>query len=886
MRSAIDLQTGDYRKGLSRLMAVEKLADRSTRWLTCRAVLHEAIGEYDEAIRLNRRAISLEEESIRAHWQLGRLLEMIGKTEAAIEAYELLNDILTRETLPEDADAETLTYLGRGFYRYSVLSGTNLTNRTQLLLDFYTDEVLHKTDSRYWPARLAGAELLAAYNPDEARSECESILKMNPRAADASIALGWSHLGEWNFEEAEQSARAALSVNPNHVGAFCLLAELRLTERRYEDAASFAEQALAVNPNSIEALGALATARRLAGDKSAIKDLLDRARKITSRPAVFHDALGRGLASTRRYDEAAKHFRKAIEIAPRWASPWQSLGLLYMETGEEAQARTALESAFKLDNFNQRTFDVLNLLDRLDVFERIETEHIVFKFDDAEDGVIAPYFSEVLEEMAADLCRRYGADPKMKTIVEMFPHHDGFSTRINGRPYVATIGACSGRVIALTAPRGRRPFGWYNWANMLRHEFTHAVTLTATKNRMPRWLTEGLAVHEEPAPRSWAWKRVLNDAVRRDRLYSADEIDWGYVRSDRPDGGTLAYAQSEWMVEYLIEKQGEGVVNRLIKAFREDLPQAEAIQHALKTDSAQLDRDFRDWARRQVEAWGLPVVTVEDPDTIQSELSVKPDNAALLGRLARAEWLDGRWDEAEAAAIQALKIDRDQPVALEIMARLLIGKMLSEKEETKRRELIDRAAPYLRTLHGLKPDLPIAIKYLGYVEQADSQWNEAIFLYRQYQKRFPEDPDTYRRLAAIYLRRKNEAAAIEQLEALARRVDNDPFVPRRLAAMRFKRSEYGEAVRWYRQALHIDPFHVDTHGALGDALFEMGEYLGAEREYRVVCRMLPEKSIGYEGLARVFEARGNRTEAETYQKKAEALRGAERLPMPPPKKFD
>lgn len=887
VRSEIDLQTGDYRRGLSRLGAVEKQAGRSVAWLTRRAALHEAIGEYDTAIRLNRRAISLNEESIHGHWQLGRLLETIGQCEEAIEAYEVLNDILTRKTLPEEADAETLTCLGLGFYRYSVLTGTNLANRTQLLLDFFTDDILHQTDPRYWPARFAAANLLAAYNPDEARSEYESILKANPKAADASVALGRSHLDEWNLEETERSGRAALKVNPNHVGAYCLLADLRLTERRHEEAATFAEQALAVNPKAIEALGALATARRLSGDTGAVADLLRRARGITSRPAVFHDALGRGLAATRRFDAAAVHFQKAIEQAPTWAAPLQSLGLLYMETGEEGRARSALESAFKLDSFNQRTFDILDLLDRLDTFDRIESAHFILKFDGTADGAIAPAVSEVLEGMYEAVCRRYGAELKNKTIVEIFPRHDGFSTRVHGRPFIATIGACSGRVIALAAPRGRRPFGWYNWASMLRHEFTHAVTLAATDNRIPHWLTEGLAVFEEPAPRSWDRKRLLSDAVRRDRLFSWNDIDWGFIRPRRPDGRALAYAQSEWRVEYLIQRGGEGIVKQMLAMFRNGRSQAEILRNLLKTDPERFDRDFRDWARHQVEAWGLPIVTVEDPETIRSELKMKPDDAGLLARLARAEWLDDRWDKAEAAAGRALKIDKNQPVALEIMARLWIGRMLLEEKETARRELIDRAEPYLRALHAQKPDLPIAIKYLGYVEQADSQWNEAIFLYGQYQRRFPEDPDTYRRLAAIHLRRKNEAAALEQLEALARGVDDDPFVARRLAAMRAERGEYREAVRWYRQALHIDPYRVETHGALGDAWFELGEYRRAEREYRVVIKMLPEEAIGYEGLARVFEALGNQAEAETYQKEAEALRGGARpQDMPPPRKFD
>ena len=38
-----------------------------------------------------------------------------------------------------------------------------------------------------------------------------------------------------------------------------------------------------------------------------------------------------------------------------------------------------------------------------------------------------------------------------------------------------------------------------NWRSVLWHEYTHVVTLGLTRNRIPRWLSEGISVHEELA---------------------------------------------------------------------------------------------------------------------------------------------------------------------------------------------------------------------------------------------------------------------------------------------------------------------------------------------------------------------------------------------------
>ena len=43
------------------------------------------------------------------------------------------------------------------------------------------------------------------------------------------------------------------------------------------------------------------------------------------------------------------------------------------------------------------------------------------------------------------------------------------------------------------------------WSQVLRHEYSHTITLAATDNRIAHWMTEGLAVWEEQTPLKWEW---------------------------------------------------------------------------------------------------------------------------------------------------------------------------------------------------------------------------------------------------------------------------------------------------------------------------------------------------------------------------------------------
>ncbi len=871
LRARIDLNVGDYREGQARLLAVKE-GDGHADWHVAAAALAHELGEYEKAIDHANKALKEAEDHLGASWQLGRALERLGRDKEAIAAYRMFDDVMTGPDLMDDP--QDVTLLGLGFYRYSVRtqSGKTLVDRTRHILTEVYQEVSDFLDADYWPARQAAGELLLSkHNLPDARLEFEAVLEVNPKAADAHVGLGRSYLEDWGFEQVEKHGEAALAVNPRHVGALVLMADCRMTERRYAEAASYAERALAVNPRAEEALGVLAGAKIFLGDARVADELQARAEKVSATPAQFHYAVGTWLSAGRQFNDAEARFKKAIELAPWWPEPRTSLGQLYMETGEEHAARTALESSFKLDSFDHHTFNVLDLLDSLAKFRHLESENFVVKYDPVEDAVAAPYFSRTLESLHDDLCTRYGAKLDKRTIVELFPNHSGFSVRVTGRPFIATVGACTGRVIAMTAPRGEPPFGRFNWASVLRHEFTHTVTLAATGNRIPHWMTEGLAVWEEKPPRSWAWKQMLSDALRTGELFTLASIDWGFMRPRRPNDRTLAYAQSEWMIEFIIEKHGFDAVLAMLEGFRKGRTLVENFRSGLGTEIDAFDAQFREWARVQVDAWGLPTTPVEEPDKLREQLPDREDDAGLWARLARAELLRGRFDEAESAAKKALARDAREPVALEVQARLCVGRMLAEEDEADRRAWIDKAEPYIRTLLEIDASHPEATKYLGYLEQTYEQWTEALALYRKYQERFPEDPDPYRRSAGIYLRLRKTDAALEQLEKLFALVEDEPAVARQVADIYAQRGQPARAAEWYRKAIEIDPYEANTHGALADALFDSGEYQAAAGEFEVVTKLMPREAIGYDGLSRCHERLGNRELAETYKKKAETF---------------
>ena len=79
-------------------------------------------------------------------------------------------------------------------------------------------------------------------------------------------------------------------------------------------------------------------------------------------------------------------------------------------------------------------------------------------------------------------------------LIELFNNHPMFSGRVLALPDLHTIGACTGRMIALVSPHDKgnvlaKPF---NWKRVLRHELVHIFNLEQTNFLVPHWFTEGL----------------------------------------------------------------------------------------------------------------------------------------------------------------------------------------------------------------------------------------------------------------------------------------------------------------------------------------------------------------------------------------------------------
>ncbi len=874
------MAVGDYQGALDTLQA--QVSPESAEWHRAMAGVYAQLGQYETAIEHGVQALKYNEQDCRARYELGQIYESAGRRQDAVNTYKWFEDLF-RERFPETAvDAH---YAGMGFYRYSVWTRTNLVQRTKYVLQDVLQKSCMVMDLSYWPARLAIADLLfEKYNLPEAFEDYKAVLQQNPSCLGAHLGLARIALENWDFENVENRIKVCLDLNPRCVEAYVLLAALRMTERQYADAQEAAQQALVVNPNDLSALSYVAAAQIMLGRFDDAQATQQKILALNSKPAVMHTILGQQLSAARHFSEAEQHLLEAIEDDPTDPLPRNELAMMYMQWGYEDRARNVLTEALDLDAFNTQTYNTQRLLNDLQSFKHFTTDRFEIHYDAAKDPIIGECFARCMETIDREVCADFEFDLKDKTIIEVFPDHRKFGVRIHGRPWIPTVGASTGRVIAMDAPR-REVSGSYDFAGVLRHEFTHTVTLAATNNRITHWFTEGLAVHEEDRPRSWSWKKMLVQRIREASLFTLDDLDWGFIRPRRSDDRMVAYAQSEWIVEYLIEKCGYEAVLDMLRRFRDGQNQHEIIQAVTEKTVAEFDREFQHWAVEQARSWGLSMAPYPNPESLRFLAWFYPGSPKVLAERARAAIKDEQFGQAQQWVEAALQIDEHQADALKIAATLYMRLASMQPSRDRYEEYRNKSVSCYETLAQSHPDDPDGPVFLAQwaLDQHDARSAEKWA--RQLRMLQPGNPTSCRVMAWVYLSNQDDEHALPELLEWARHEEQDADIARQVARIYNKKGEKEAAAQWYRNSLNIDPYHVPTQEQYAKILEDLNDQEEVIRTYRMLTLLEPTKARHFTDLAFAYRRAGQIEQARQTAQQAvqlDAASSAKELLAPSP----
>ncbi|MBI1372750.1 MAG: tetratricopeptide repeat protein [Phycisphaera sp.] len=665
-----------------------------------------------------------------------------------------------------------------------------------------------QADRLYWPAMIAEANVLVDKdNAVEAVSALHEALTLNGTSSEAWYQLGRIALRGYNFPEAVRAMDTLRKIEPHHPLADVLEAESYLLEKDPNAALHVLDGALKRYPNHHELRAAQVAAAALLHNADMFKNALAEYDKRCGKYPLALYTAGRYMSLARQYDAAEKMLKGAIEQHPNWVQPQLELGLLLNQSGKEAESRAVLRPVVQLDPFNKRAANVLKMLEDLAEYHEIETPHFVIKYRDPIDSALAGDMPDILEGFHAEVTSAFGYSPKGKTAIEIMPDKKYFAVRITGMPDIWTIGAATGPVIALTPPReGRNQSGAFDWARVLRHEFVHTVTLEQTGNRIPHWFTEACAVSQEPGPRDYSTCKLLAGALANNELFDLDQINWAFVRPQKPTDRAQAYAQAHWMYQYITAHFGHDTILKMLDLCKQGVPQPELVPTATGQDPETFLAGFKKWAHEQVVSWGLaPTPTTQElllkineagggREAVEKLMQVYPDHPDLL-QWAAVKSLEGLDDRATLAML--LRYATARPVDPWADEKIAEVAMRSNQPEL--------AVPYLENLDLLdQTDGSNAVRLLsiyrklGRLDDAQRAAHRALM-------RQPYNATLREAAATVALQRRDNETALRHVRALTVIEPELAIHETRLAALLHRMGKVAEANAAALKARELDP---------------------------------------------------------------------------------
>jgi tetratricopeptide (TPR) repeat protein len=766
--------------------------------ILARALIHR--GKYDEARRMLEPATA-QDPGGEAALQLGLLLQQLGQRPAA---GTVLGDVFRQGTTA--GDREALVRAARA------AQALNRPRDAAALLRAAQKPVDPAIETAF------GNLFLERHDPAQALTAFKQAIEADPKWAPAHAGMGRT-LAEENPPAAAESAKRALDIDPELADAHLLLASLELDNTRYAEAREHINKVLATNPTHLEARSLLAAISYVRDAPGAFETEVKQVLSINSTYGEVYRVAADLAARNYRFEEAVALTRQALALDPSNIRAYADLGMHLMRTGDEAEARRALDRSFKEDPYDRVTFNLLTLLDKLEKFEEVREGDVILRLDPEEAAVMREYAMPLAQQSLKELSAKYQFTPKGPILVEIFPNHDDFAVRNLGLPgLIGALGACFGRVISMDSPRARNTPGSFSWQATLWHEMAHVITLQMSNQRVPRWLTEGVSVYEETKAKP-AWGRDMEVpfalALERGQVLKLRDLNSGFTK---PETIALAYFQASLLVDHIVQTRGDAALRNLIRSYGQGLEGDEAITKSLGVSMDQLQASFD----KSIDA---RFAAVRAALRQQPKLASGPDDVAALRIAATANPNNYHAQVAFGAALAA----QGDPAAFEPLekAAKLVPMAIGEQSP-----------------HALMGQLA---EKLGDPARAIKEY-QALLL----QDHTAIEPA--RRLAALAQKAGDEKALAA---AYDRVVELDPFDAQGhtgFGRIALKRGDTQTAMREFKAALAVGPADVAAaHCDLGESYLAAGRRADAKREALAALEIAPSFERAQDLLLKVVD---------------------------------
>lgn len=548
------------------------------------------------------------------------------------------------------------------------------------------DEMLSRMPARYTGSTelipLGEYFLLVGEDPKEVLKSCfDQALKINPSLTAAHVATARMALSKNDFKVAAQATEKALKqdpadpeifyldfmawrssdptrataslarsleLNPNFVPSILSMVESRMNEEQYAEAEELLKSIEKINSRHPKLWSLRAAIAHLEGRYEQEGQYRTEALKTWAlNPDVDH-LIGKHLALHYRFVESITYQKRSLTMDAGYVPAMGQLAQDQLRAGQNDEGWTMVEQVRKKDPYDVTIFNLKQLQQRLDSLETLNAPGFIIRMDKKEAKIYGPEAISLLSEARDVLTKKYSVTLEEPIYVEIFPKQKDFAIRTFGLPGgEGFLGVCFGRLITANSPAALQVKS--NWKSVLWHEYCHVVTLNKTKNKMPRWLSEGLSVYEERL-RDSRWGQSMDPTFREmilsdEDFIPASQLSSGFLKPKTPMHLQFAYYESSLAVEYMIESHGMTAMLRLLDDLALGIPTKDALLRMVGSLET-LDAGFEQYARKKANEFGAGVDwSKPNAQTALQWEAEHPEAYALTLKRSAEAVRQKQWDE-------------------------------------------------------------------------------------------------------------------------------------------------------------------------------------------------------------------------------------------------
>ncbi|MEX0617834.1 MAG: tetratricopeptide repeat protein [Pseudohongiellaceae bacterium] len=764
--------TGDYEEAIALCEEAVENGDYAEYPLisTQLAEVYRAIGRSAEAAEVLRAVVEGQAEApVRTLVQYGTLLQFIGQKSAA---RQYLQEAVVRYDNGLVFSSEDVAMVALASWRLDRFHDANSL----------FNEAVRSNPNNLEAHVLWGNLFQEKYNAADAERSYQDALEVNSRYVPALVGMARA-VGD------QRALQRSLVINPRSVASLETYGLMMMRNERPDEAEVYLEEALAVNPESLTALSTLAANAILNERQQEYDEFATRVESFSPGNAEFLSNIADSFGNRYRFTEAVEFARAALELDSEYWPAYTLLGTNLVRLGEEEEGKRNLEIGYENDPFNVMTSNTLKVFDTLATYETRESGHFKVHLSERDADILWPYLEPLLTEAWDTLTAKYGFEPEGPILIEIFENSEDFAVRSVGLPDIGPlVGICFGKVITLISPDTLTA----NWQEIVWHEFMHVITLQMTRNRMPRWLSEGISVWEETQGRPYWGRRQGLDLVRAvedEKLLHVSNLNAGFSGAESNADLGFAYFQAYLVVDYITEEYGFDPLVNLVREYGEIKPDNERFVAAFGQSQDAFDEGFRAWVERRVAEIDVFVHREDVPDEGEGHgHGIRENSSAILAELYNN------------MSLKQHMLQRIENEPRDFQAYLQLGIVLFKEES------FDEAKRYLEQAHELLPS------YAGY----------------------PSPPLV---LSQIYEREGNREGRLEQLAILLENQQHDYGSAMILARAALDAGDTEKSAYFIDRALQIDPYRLDVHELRAQYALEAEDPATAVTEYEVLVKL-------------------------------------------------